>query len=102
METKTIIDLVTNLGVPVALLLAVVYWVGKILIPKGTDYIKELIEKIEILVADFKEEMDKERTFHSDNLKEFYANCDKQTTRLENTMIAGHADIKEEINRKVQ
>ena len=95
MDSKIIIDLVTNIGIPFSLLGAFAYWIGKVAFPKS-------LAAIEKLSDDFREEMALERTFHSDNIKELFATNDRQCTRIEAAMNAGHDKIEDAINRKAQ
>jgi hypothetical protein len=92
--SKIIIDLVTNIGIPFSILAAFAYWVGKVAFPK-------FIAVIEKLSNDFRQEMEKERAFHAENIKEFFATNDRQITRLENSMTSAHERIEAAIDRKV-
>jgi hypothetical protein len=65
MDLNTIISAVSQIGFPVVLFLATIFWIGKYGLPK----IASLIEKI---VDDFKDEMEKERTHNRENINRFF------------------------------
>ena len=82
MDWNLIIGGVSQVGFPIVLFLAVIFWLGKYGLPR----VVALIEKI---VADFKDEMDKERMHNRENINRFYDAANSQ-----------HSDIKTHVTRE--
>lgn len=64
--TKMVVDIIAQVGFPIVLILALIYYVGKHGLPK----VATMIEKI---VDDFREEMRLERENHNRQIERYFA-----------------------------
>ena len=84
MDTKLIVDAVAQLGFPIVLALGVIWWIGQRGLPRFLDAVEKML-------ANFREEMERERQFHQANVDRFF-----------DVQHQEHDEIKTEVCRKTE
>lgn len=92
MDVKTIIQLIGDVGFPLVLILALVYFGAKYAVPK----VVALVEKI---VDDFRAEMEREREYHSQNVERFFKVQTDEHKRIEEKIKSEADRVVGEIGR---
>ncbi len=92
MTVQETAQLIAQVGFPIVFIVVLVYYVGKFGLPKA-------VALIEGLVKDFREEMERERQFHADNVNRLFETSgkhrDEVISAVEKAGDATVAEIKE-------
>lgn len=86
MDTKSILEIITQVSFPIVIVIAMFWWIGVKWWPKYNDTMDKL-------VTDFRQEMQAEREFHQARITELSA-CMNANTAL---LREDHAEIKERV-----
>ncbi len=93
MTAQEVAQLIAQVGFPIVLIIAVVYYVGKFGIPK-------VVTLVETLVSDFREEMERERQFHGQQLGRLFDEQKSNTERIENKIGSTGDQVISEIRER--